>query len=222
VDHQEHVHSRVLFGAIEAHLADSHAAPAVYLAPSTRAAINGIGEMLELHPELPLVAPEVTGSIAPIELLQSLRETPGRYPFVIICSDQLLGPDVATISVVSDDGPEFLSGLEPVLFSKYGYTLRMVEDGKMVSISPPGAIEVAVSFLKRYFVQAGRLGEAWLASERQSERTLLGRVREARLRAKYFQSAIYHLYGDRPIDDAGRATLTQISDVTNRLIEVGR
>lgn len=223
MDHQEHdVHCRVLFGAIAAHLADADAAPAVYLAPSTRSAISGIGEMLEVHPELSLVAPQVSGSIAPIELLQSLREDPRRYPLVIICSDQLLGPDVATISAVSDDGHEFFSGLEPVLFSRYGYALRMVEDGKMVSTSPPGAVEVAVSFLKRYFVQAGKLGEAWLASERQSERTLSGRVREARLRAKYFQSAIYHVYADRPIDEAGRSTLARIGDVTNRLIEAGR
>lgn len=220
--HEDDVHACLLVGAIKTHLIAAGAAPAVYLVPSTRAVISRIGEIVGEYPEMPVVAPQVAGSMPPVELLKSLRESPRRYPVVIIFSDQLLGPDIATISAPSDGGEEFFSGLEPVLFSKYGYVLKTIEDEAIVSASPPGTIEVAVSFLKRYFCQASKLGDAWLASARQSERTLSGRVHEARLRAKYFQSSIYHVYGDRPLDEAGRSVLARVSDVTHRLTEASR
>lgn len=223
MESQEHeAHAQRLADAVEANLAAQNPTLTAFLIPSTRAAIYRVGLLARRYPQLHIVGSEVPGASPPASLLARVRAGESGYATIAIFSDQLLGPEVASIATGQEGSEEYFSGLEIVLHAKYGYALKAMSGDEIESLLPPGDAEAALALLKRYFENSEHLGDAWLLRDRQSERTRAGRLAEAKMRARFFQSAVYCLYADRPLDDLGRSALQQIKDVSQRLVEVRR
>ncbi|WP_159091815.1 hypothetical protein [Stenotrophomonas sp. ZAC14D2_NAIMI4_7] len=192
-----------------------------YLLPSTRVNFSAVAAVVRNHPGVPFVGTLVDGARQPLQVLAALRRGEA-CPVLIIFSDQLFGPEIANIPCKHDGGSTFYSGFESILFAKYGYTLNLPMGASEVSLPPPGSVDDALALLRRYFEHAASLGPDWLLAERQVERTLPGRIREARMRSGFLRSAVYHRYAERPLDTAGRATLGCVDDVEQRMLEAGR
>lgn len=218
--HEHDACARLLVAAIGADRAAS-TPPTAYLATSTRSNLRDIGSVVRAHPDIVVVGSLVESAMKPVQLLGALRRGEGPRQIIVFC-DQLFGPDIATIPCERDGGQTFFSGLEPLLHAKYGYGLKAQFADTLQTLTAPGSIEAAIDLLRRYFQQASSLGAAWLAADQQAQRTLPGRVREARLRNGFLRSAIYHLYADQPLDAQGKAVLSQLDGIEQRLAEVAR
>lgn len=211
---------RVLVEAVEADLAKGCVALA-YLVPTTASIIRFVEAAKRKHPALRVVGPMAGGNIAPAKLLAGLRSgSIGRTP-VLVFSDQLVGPDVATIPRSVGEKVEYMSALEAVMLATYGYTLKAAVSGNIERVEPPGSVPAAVSFLAKYFEEADALAETWLLREHQESRLHEGRLREAKLRSRCFQSSVFHLYSTRSLDASGRSALKAVDEVMQRLAEAG-
>lgn len=223
MESQEHeADAQRLADAMDANLAAQNPTPTAFLIPSTRAAIYRVELLVRRYPQLHIVGSQFPGACPPAALLAKVRGGEPGNATIAIFSDQLLGPEVASIPSGADGCEEYFSGLEMVLHAKYGYTLKTLLGSEIETLVPSGQTEAAFALLKRYFESNQHLGDAWLVRDRQSERTLAGRLAEAKMRARFFQSAVYYMYADRSLDDLGRFAMQQIKDVSLRLVEVRR
>lgn len=212
---------RTLLSALEHDLAPGGGLVA-YLIPSTRQIINCVDAALRRHPGPVVVGSSIARTTSPAKLLSSLRTSSDYRPLVIVFSDQLVGPDVATIPVEVEGQKQYLSGLEAVLQARYGYTLRALLHDRLETVRVQETVERTVELLLAYFTACESLGDTWLARDHQASRHHHNRVRESRLRTRYFQSAIFHRYADRALDAAAREALLRVEEITQRLTERSR
>lgn len=220
MDHSaENAHARPLLDELRGDIKSSSPMRTAYLMTSTRSSIKAVGDVAREFPGIPIIGGLVQGSMKPTTVLAAVRHVVAPR-VLIVFSDQLITPDVALIPFQPDGDRTYFSAFEPILFSKYGYTLKTCLGDRIETLSPPGAIGDAVDLLRRYFVNAAHLGAAWIAEEWQGERTLRGRLRDARLRSNLLRSSIYRLYADQPLDESGRVAISRLDDLDRQLREV--
>ena len=206
-----------LVGFLESDIAGRDG-PTAYLLPSTRDAFDAAGRLLHGRHNVTVVAPSMPTATRPTQLLARLRSEGGTCPdVVLIFSDQLVAPELATVRVNGNDSVGYMSGLEAIMCARHGYVLRALLDSRLESAVPLGGMREAIALLKRYFVACRALGDDWLMRDRQVERERGWRLHESRLRLRYFQSAVFFAYSEKLLDEAGLLALRRIDEVAHYL-----
>jgi hypothetical protein len=191
-----------------------------YMVPSTQGVIDVVSQVLRRQHGVIVVAPSFPGSTAPVQLLARLRSDESAKPrIILIFSDQLVSPEIATIPVDVDGSISYVSGLEAVLYARYGYMLRAVLASGVETAAAPGTVEEVLALLDRYFAACELLGDAWLMRARQVERERGMRLREAKMRLRYFQSAVFYAYRERPLDQVGLTALRRVDQTIQYLTD---
>lgn len=193
--------------------------PTAMLVPSTPRTMECVREAMSAHDRIVVVGSSIPGATSAHALLSQAACLAERSCVVVFFADQLIHPQVATVPVEAKGQVFYCSGVEAVLYARYGFRLMAVDAGGVDVLEGGGTIGQAIAFLCAHLSRCAQLGDAWLMRHAQSERARTVRVREARLRLRYLQSATYLLYAQTPLDDNGASAVREITCASRALGE---
>lgn len=132
---------------------------------------------------------------------------------VIIHSDQFVAPSVANVLVLLDEYEAYISSIEYLLNSKYGYTLIVWLGDEWETIAPGEKVQHVARLVVAYLRACSKLGDRWLLSsaQRYRMRHIREAIRERRLR--FVRSSIAYAYAEAPSSDVINALYTDLSDI---------
>jgi hypothetical protein len=160
-----------------------------------------------------IVVGRIGRAMRPAHLLQLLSS--GQRPAVAIYSDQLASVEDATIPIKRAGRCFFLSAVEVLLVSQYGYQARIWSaDGFSEADTPEDVVALLVRYLDHCADQEG-----WIVGSLQSQRSLEIRVATAELELRRLQDAALCAWALRGMRfDAGlRSILEQSTEAFRRL-----
>jgi hypothetical protein len=198
---------------------EGNSRPLAYMLPTTRAVVSAVDTTLrEQSGGAIVVGSAIPGASSPAQLLARVRSGAHDGPrLVLIFTDQLLAPELATIPVESNGVKSLVSGLEPVLHARYGFALRALLGSNIETTNAPGTVDGAIALIDRYFEACAGLGDDWLMRDRQVEREQAFRVRDTKLRLRYLQSAVFYAFRDTPLDEVGVSALKRVEQAIQQL-----
>ena len=134
-------------------------------------------------------------------------------PLVIIHSDQFVDPSVANVLVLLDDYEAYISSIEYLLNSKYGYTLAVWLGDEWETIAPGAKVQHVARLVVAHLRACSKLGDEWLVSSAQRYRMRHVReaIRERRLR--FVRSSIADAYAEAPGSDVISALYADLSGI---------
>jgi hypothetical protein len=189
---------------------DDERQPSLVVLPSLESdKALGVG----LHATGSLMVGSIAGTMRPADLLQVLGS--GRRPDVHIYSDQLVSVEDATIPIKHLGRCFFLSSVEVILVSQYGYRASVWSvDGFLAAETPEDVVALLVRYLEQCANQRG-----WLAASLQSQRSLETRVATAELELRRLQDAALCAWAmrGRRFDPGLLAVLEQSTEALRRL-----
>ena len=216
----------MLSSDIHRHVADAFAralsadfGPTAMLVPSTPRTMEGVRDAMFVHERIVVVGSSIPGATSAHALLSQAACLAERSCVVVFFADQLIQPQVATVPVEAEGQVFYCSGVEAVLHARYGFRLMAVDAGGVEVLEGGGTIGQAIAFLCAHLSRCAQLGDAWLMRHAQSQRARTARVREARLRLRYLQSATYLLYAQTPLDHHGASAVREITSASRALGE---
>ena len=196
----------------------SAGSPGLHIVPSTEATLAAIPRWQAGNPHIAVVAPSVSGTLSPIELLAQLRSEETQRPTTaIVFSDQLASAEHAPLLVEHAGNMLYVSALEAVAHVRYGLAARAWVGDGFAAVAPAADTPAVLLLLLRYYAACDTLGPVWRMREAQSMRSPTTRILQARRQLRLFHSAVMHTFRDSPLPEDYRAIANLIDGMQKRL-----
>lgn len=131
----------------------------------------------------------------------------------VIFTDQFVSAECAPLLVHAGGKETFYSSLELIATAQYGFAISCWDGASFslpVTSSSIGHAEI-LRMLGRYYEACEALGESWLVREHQYQRTLKGRIEEAKNRLRIYQSIVMLSTSDGASIQAHASLLEELS-----------
>ena len=139
------------------------------------------------------------GTCRPTAALARLRE-PAPPRLLVSHCDQLCNPADTTVQSLRAGRALFLSPIDIILNSKYGFRLMVWTATGLVALAPRAEPEAVASALLDHLRDCELLGDAWEERSRQVERTPGYRDAHRRRQLRFLESSVANAYAHVPGD----------------------
>lgn len=175
-----------------------HATPVAFVIPTTAAARNATGFGTAAERVATVGDPHLGPMHSPTSLLDSLRRLPSR-PALVVFTDQIVDQANTSILVKTEQGDRFISPLELILSSNYGYTIVFWTPAGFIRC-PAGTLQMDTfaRLIVEHLDGANALGSAWEAAGLQHFRSMEARRFNARRKLRFFRSSVINTFKHTP------------------------
>lgn len=152
------------------------------------------------------------GMHKPTAILSWLRaQDPPRL--LISHADQLCSPRFATIRLLLPDRTEFISPIEIILNTRYGFQLLVWTSDGLIRLPPGSSPKAVAASLASHLRDCDTLGDGWIERSRQVERTLLHRVASGRKQLRFLRSCVANAFSNSSDNSAMTPILDRIDGI---------